>query len=132
MAIAAGAADKTMGEMADGVIRASRFEGAKQAYLPSVGKRSHAANLLSLHNGDLLCFWFTGRGRKLRCVHRHVAIGAWLIQMELPRNSRAAFTLVGSKPRAIPGSKWKTLAISYIAASGKGSDDGHRICSHLK
>ena len=60
LATAAGAPEKTMGEMADGVIRASRLEGAKQAYLPSVGKTSHAANLLSLQNGDLLCFWFTG------------------------------------------------------------------------
>jgi hypothetical protein len=52
--------EKTIDELADGIIRASSLEGAKQAYLPIVGKTSHAANLLSLPNGDLLCFWFTG------------------------------------------------------------------------
>ncbi len=61
IAVAAGVADQTIYEMADGILRASRFDGAKQAYLPIIGKRSHAANLLSLPNGDLLCFWFTGR-----------------------------------------------------------------------
>jgi predicted neuraminidase len=54
------ASEKSIDSPADGVVRASRLEGAKEAYLPIVGKNSHAANLLSLQNGDLLCFWFTG------------------------------------------------------------------------
>ena len=54
------APEKPECETADGIIRASRLEGVKQAYLPIVGKNSHAANLLALQNGDLLCFWFTG------------------------------------------------------------------------
>jgi predicted neuraminidase len=60
IAAAPRASQKTMDGLADGIIRASHFDGAKQAYLPNVGKTSHAANLLSLQNGDLLCFWFTG------------------------------------------------------------------------
>ena len=54
------APEKPTSETADGIIRASPFEGVKQAYLPIVGQNSHAANLLSMQNGDLLCFWFTG------------------------------------------------------------------------
>lgn len=30
------------------------------AYLPEIAHSSHAANLLQLRNGDVLCFWFTG------------------------------------------------------------------------
>jgi hypothetical protein len=73
-----------------------------------------------------------GRRRKFRRVHRNVEIGTRFLQMELSHNPLASFRLVGSKSCAIPGFKWKTLAISYVAASGKGSDDCHRICSHLK
>lgn len=50
----------TVYQMADGVVRASRFPGAQEAYLPIIENSNHAANLLSLPNGDLLCFWFAG------------------------------------------------------------------------
>jgi predicted neuraminidase len=32
----------------------------EEAYLPVIEPSSHAANLLQLKNGDLLCFWFAG------------------------------------------------------------------------
>jgi predicted neuraminidase len=32
----------------------------QEAYLPKIFPSSHAANLLLLKNGDLLCFWFSG------------------------------------------------------------------------
>lgn len=51
---------ETVYQMADGVVRASRFPGAEEAYLPIIENSNHAANLLSLPNGDLLCFWFAG------------------------------------------------------------------------
>lgn len=54
------AADQTVYEMADGVVRPSALIGAKQAYLPIIVNSSHASNLLALPNGDLLCFWFAG------------------------------------------------------------------------
>lgn len=60
IAIAAGTAGQTLSQTADGIVHASRFKEAKEAYLPTIRKESHAANLLSLPNGDLLCFWFTG------------------------------------------------------------------------
>ena len=40
--------------------RASSTEGLEEAYLGKLFRSSHAANLLSLANGDLLCFWFSG------------------------------------------------------------------------
>jgi predicted neuraminidase len=55
-------ADQTVNQMADGVVRASRFKGAMEAYLPIIAHSNHAANLLALPNGDLLCFWFAGTG----------------------------------------------------------------------
>ncbi|HEX5481492.1 MAG TPA: sialidase family protein [Terriglobia bacterium] len=53
-------AAQTVYQMADGVVRPSRFEGAKRAYLPIIVNSNHASNLLGLPNGDLLCFWFPG------------------------------------------------------------------------
>jgi predicted neuraminidase len=43
----------------DGLLRATA-SGAEEAYLPAIEHSSHAANLLLLKNGDLLCFWFSG------------------------------------------------------------------------
>lgn len=43
-----------------GKFRASALPGATEAYLPTLFPSSHAANLILLHNGDLLCFWFSG------------------------------------------------------------------------
>jgi predicted neuraminidase len=45
---------------ADGVVRPGRSPDTVEAYLPVIAKSNHAANLLSLPNGDLLCFWFAG------------------------------------------------------------------------
>ena len=44
----------------DGAFRASSTEGLEEAYLGKLFRSSHAANLLRLANGDLLCFWFSG------------------------------------------------------------------------
>lgn len=49
-------------ELADGVVRGSYLNGAKEAYLRIILPISHAANLLALPDGDLLCFWFSGAG----------------------------------------------------------------------
>jgi predicted neuraminidase len=38
----------------------STLAGTETAYLPALFASSHAANLLLLANGDLLCFWFSG------------------------------------------------------------------------
>jgi predicted neuraminidase len=54
------AADETVYQMADGVVRPSRVPGAREAYLPIIVNSNHASNLLPLPNGDLLCFWFAG------------------------------------------------------------------------
>jgi predicted neuraminidase len=44
----------------DGVFHSSKSEGVEEAYLQTISPSSHAANLLLLENGDLLCFWFSG------------------------------------------------------------------------
>ncbi|MGH9665514.1 MAG: exo-alpha-sialidase, partial [Bryobacteraceae bacterium] len=48
-------------KLADGKIRPSGVPGLEEAYLPIVFPSSHAANLLALPNGDLLCTYFSGR-----------------------------------------------------------------------
>lgn len=45
---------------ADGKYRPSSLAGAEEAYLAPIFPSSHAANLLALKNGDLLCVWFSG------------------------------------------------------------------------
>jgi predicted neuraminidase len=43
----------------DGLMRLSPL-GYEDAYLPTGAHSNHAANLIQLKNGDLLCFWFGG------------------------------------------------------------------------
>ncbi|MBT9332341.1 sialidase family protein [Paracidobacterium acidisoli] len=51
---------KTVYQLADGIVRPSRLKGAQEAYMPLIVNSNHAANLLALPNGDLLCFWYAG------------------------------------------------------------------------
>jgi predicted neuraminidase len=44
----------------DGTFRASAIKGLEEAYLQKLFRSSHAANLVKLRNGNLLCFWFSG------------------------------------------------------------------------
>jgi predicted neuraminidase len=44
----------------DGTFLASRINGVEEAYLVTLFRSLHAANLLKLKNGDLLCVWFSG------------------------------------------------------------------------
>ena len=44
----------------DGNFRKSALKRLQEAYLPSLFPSFHAANLVKLQNGDILCFWFSG------------------------------------------------------------------------
>jgi predicted neuraminidase len=46
----------------DGKFRTASANGMEEAYLPKLFRISHAANLIKLRNGNLLCFWFSGTG----------------------------------------------------------------------
>jgi predicted neuraminidase len=52
--------DHRVAARSDGRVRANSTQGYKEAYLPIIFPSSHAANLLQLKNGDLLCVWFSG------------------------------------------------------------------------
>lgn len=47
-------------KLSDGVLRPAAEKGAKEAYLQMIVNSSHAANLLSLPNGDLLLTYYAG------------------------------------------------------------------------
>ncbi len=49
-----------IGSPTDGRFRASAVAGLEEAYLPPIFASSHAANLLRLKSGDVLCVWFSG------------------------------------------------------------------------
>src|SRR4051794_33492581 len=51
---------KAIGAPVDGRLSPSSIAGLKQAYLVPIFPSAHAANLLELKNGDLLCAWFSG------------------------------------------------------------------------
>lgn len=51
---------KDIGTPTDGRLRPTQYPGVEQAYMPAIAPSSHAANLIVLKNGDVLCFWFTG------------------------------------------------------------------------
>jgi predicted neuraminidase len=53
--------DSLIDRLADGRIRSAPAEGLQVAYLPIIFPSSHAANLLELKNGDLLCAWYSGK-----------------------------------------------------------------------
>lgn len=46
--------------LADGILRENKMYNWYEAYLPSECPQNHAANLLPLENGDILCAWFSG------------------------------------------------------------------------
>jgi predicted neuraminidase len=58
--IEAQAPPTTAASQFDGAFHASTVKGLEEAYLQKLFRSSHAANLLKLQNGDLLCFWFSG------------------------------------------------------------------------
>ena len=51
---------RAIGAPVDGRLRPSAIEGLREAYLVPIFPSAHAANLLELKNGDLLCAWFSG------------------------------------------------------------------------
>jgi predicted neuraminidase len=59
LALAAYGADTGAADF-NGKYRPSALTGAEEAYLETLFPSSHAANLLLLKNGDLLCTWFSG------------------------------------------------------------------------
>lgn len=73
----------------DGKIQPSSLgEGCLEAYLPNLYATSHAANLLELDNGDILCTWFSGSGEgnpDTNIVMSRLPFGAdrWTVPMDL-------------------------------------------------
>ncbi|MGC2638025.1 MAG: sialidase family protein [Acidobacteriaceae bacterium] len=55
-----GAAQSVIERLADGRIRPSGTPGLRVAYLPIVLPSAHAANVLQLRNGELLCTYYAG------------------------------------------------------------------------
>src|SRR5882672_688348 len=47
-------------KLADGVVRSSKLQGVKEAYLQMIVNSAHAANLLVLPSGDLLLTYYAG------------------------------------------------------------------------
>jgi predicted neuraminidase len=47
-------------EQLSSTFHVSSHTGLEEGYLPKLFRSSHAANLVKLQNGDLLCFWFSG------------------------------------------------------------------------
>ncbi len=52
--------DHSLESLMDGRMRPNVAGGYTEAYLPVLFRSSHAANLLQLRNGDILCVWFSG------------------------------------------------------------------------
>ena len=58
--LASAARADRIADLADGRVRPSAAGDTAEAYVPIKLPSSHAANLLALPNGDLLCTWFSG------------------------------------------------------------------------
>lgn len=77
---------------ADGVMRSPPLMGAQMAYLPELFPMSHASNLIALRNGDLLCFYFSGK--------EEGASNVAIVMSRLPEGSRRWTTPVVVAQRA--------------------------------
>jgi len=80
----------------DGKFRASHTKGVEEAYLSTLFPISHAANLVKLRNGDLLCFWFSGTGEgesNVAIVMSRLAKGAaeWSKPVEIDHQAGKSF-----------------------------------------
>jgi predicted neuraminidase len=53
--------DPSVARLAEGVERPNKILQAAETYLPVLDPSAHAANLLELKNGDVLCVWFSGK-----------------------------------------------------------------------
>jgi predicted neuraminidase len=54
----------------DGRLFRSPADGGRiEAYIPPMGQENHAANMVELPNGDLLCVWFAGTGEGIGDVN---------------------------------------------------------------
>lgn len=84
--------DPEVAQMSDGIERANATRQTAESYLPILYPSSHAANLLELKNGDLLCVWFSGNWEG--------ASGVGIVVARRPKGSRnwSKPELVDSEP----------------------------------
>lgn len=116
----------------DGWMR-SEPSGLRSAYLTPIFPSSHAASLLALHNGDLICFWFSGSWEG----HSGVAI----VMSRLPRGTSRWSTPVVVDRRA--GESYQN-PVGFQAPDGtvwllhttqpadQGEDDARVLVLHSK
>ena len=106
----------------DGKFRASATPGVEEAYLPILFRSSHAANLIKLQNGDLLCFWFSGTREgesNVGIVMSRLAKGSqqWSKTVEIDHEEGRSF----QNPVAfqLPGGRLWLLHTSQAAGQGQ-------------
>jgi predicted neuraminidase len=108
----------------DGVFRASKVDGMEEAYLGQLFPSSHAANLVRLQNGDLLCFWFSGSGEgesNVAIVMAHLRAGSkrWSNTIAIDHQPGRSF----QNPVAfqLPGGRLWLLHTSQAAGQGQAN-----------
>ncbi len=108
----------------DGIFRASRATGAEEAYLEKLFRSSHAANLVKLQGGDLLCFWFSGTREgesNVAIVMSRLAKGSeqWSKTVEIDHQEGRSF----QNPAAfqVPGGRLWLLHTSQAAGQGQAN-----------
>lgn len=117
----------------DGVFRPSGIKGLEEAYLERLFRSSHAANLLKLHNGDLLCFWFSGTREgdsNVAIVMSRLAKGSkqWTKTVEIDHQAGRSF----QNPVAfqVPGGRLWLLHTSQPAGQGQMNAEVLYLTSH--
>jgi predicted neuraminidase len=108
----------------DGTFRASSTRGVEESYLEKLFRSSHAANLLKLKNGDLLCFWFSGTREgesNVAIVMSRLARGSeqWSKTVEIDHQEGRSF----QNPVAFqaPGGRVWLLHTSQAAGQGQSN-----------
>ncbi len=120
-------------EQFDGIFRASRDVGVKEAYLERLFRSSHAANLVKLNNGDLLCFWFSGTAEgesNVAIVESRLAKGSerWGKPVVIDHKDWQ----VVPESSGVSSSQRTSLVTSYIPARRTRAGERRSLVSHLE
>jgi predicted neuraminidase len=110
----------------DGRFRPSATKGIEEAYLPTLFRSSHAASLLELRNGDLLCFWFSGSEEgesNVAIVMSRLPKGlkVWGKTVEIDHQQGKSF----QNPVAFQTANGRIWLIHTSQSAGQGQRDAH-------
>ena len=116
-------------EQLAGTFSAWSTKGLEETYLPKLFRSSHAANLVRLQNGDLLCFWFSGTEEgesNVAIVMSRLVKGSahWSKTIEIDHQPGRSF----QNPVAFQTPEGRLWLLHTSQAAGQGQANSEVLC----